>query len=233
MAQTDRPVPGRTIAFLAAASFASAASVRVCDPILPEIARSLGTTIAAASSVITVFGATYACAQLGYGLIGDRFGKLETIAVATIASAVTAALCAFADSLALLVVARVLAGLTAAAIIPLSMAWIGDEVPYERRQPVIARFLFGQILGLIAGQAVSGIIAEHVGWRAVFLVLAASFLVTGLALARELFKRTERVLPPPVSVRNASRQLVMMLRDRWVLTVLVVVFIEGAALFGG
>lgn len=233
MAQTDRPVPGRTIAFLAAASFASAASVRVCDPILPEIARSLGTTIAAASSVITVFGATYACAQLGYGLIGDRFGKLETIAVTTIASAVTAALCAFADSLALLVVARVLAGLTAASIIPLSMAWIGDEVPYERRQPVIARFLFGQILGLIAGQAVSGIVAEHIGWRAVFLVLGASFLVTGLALARELFMRTERIVRPPVSVRDSSRQLVTMLRMPWVLTVLVVVFIEGAALFGG
>ena len=41
--------------------------------------------------------------------------------------------------------ARVLAGATAAAVIPLSMAWIGDVVDYERRQPVLARFLIGQL----------------------------------------------------------------------------------------
>jgi predicted MFS family arabinose efflux permease len=232
MKQPDRPVPGRTIAFLAAASFASSASVRACDPILPEIARSLDTTIAAASGVITFFGATYACAQLAYGLIGDRFGKLETIAVTTVASAVTAVFCAFADSLTALIAARLFAGVTAAAIIPLSMAWIGDEVPYERRQPVIARFLLGQILGLTAGQAVSGIVAEHIGWRSVFLVLAATFLVTGVALAYELFNRTGRTVHQPVSFVQAARQLAPMLRRPWVLVVLVTVFIEGAAIYG-
>lgn len=231
--QPDKPIPGRTIAFLAAASFASAASVRVCDPILPEIARSLDSTIAAASGVITFFGVTFACAQIAAGLIGDRIGKLEMVAIATLASAATSALCAFATSLTFLIVARLLAGLTAAGIISLSIAWIGDEVAYERRQPVIARFLFGQIFGLIAGQAISGVIAEHIGWRSVFIALAASFLISGLALARELFKRTERVALPPVSVRDSYRQIVGMLRDPWVLTVLLIVFVEGAALFGG
>jgi predicted MFS family arabinose efflux permease len=226
-------IPSRTIAFLAAASFASAASVRACDPILPEIARSLGTSIGGASAVITVFGATYACAQLMFGFVGDRFGKLETIAVATLASVVTAALCAFANTLALLVIARVFAGFTAAAIIPLSMAWIGDEVPYEKRQPVIARFLMGQILGLTAGQAVSGIVAEHIGWRAVFFVLAACFLVSGVALARELLHRDEFYAPKPVSLRTSARQLGAMLRTKWVWVVLVTVFLEGASLFGG
>ena len=44
-----------------------------------------------------------------------------------------------------------LTGATAAAVIPLSMAWIGDNVPYERRQPVLARFLIGQITGFSLG----------------------------------------------------------------------------------
>lgn len=229
----DRPVPRRTIAFLAAASFASAAAVRVCDPILPEIARSMDATIATTSGVITLFGITFACSQLPYGMIGDRIGKVETVAVATLASAVTSALCAFADSITMLLVARLFAGLTAGGIISVSIAWIGDEVPYERRQSVIARFLFGQIFGLISGQAISGIIAEHAGWRAVFVALAVSFLVSGLALARELFRRSERVVPSAMPVSDAFRQLAAMLRMRWVLIVLLVVFIEGAALFGG
>jgi predicted MFS family arabinose efflux permease len=228
-----RPVPSRTIAFLAAASFASAASVRACDPILPEIAAAFSTSVGMAARVVTVFGATYACAQLAYGLIGDRFGKLETVAVATLASAVTAVICAFSGSLDLLIVARLFAGGTAAAIIPLSMAWIGDEVDYEARQPVIARFLTGQILGLILGQAMAGIVAEYLGWRMVFLFLAGFFLVSGAALSRELLQRKERVVPASVPVRETLRQLGALLRHRWVLIVLACVFVEGAALFGG
>jgi MFS transporter, YNFM family, putative membrane transport protein len=233
MNEPSRAVPSRTIAFLAAASFASAASVRACDPILPEIAAAFSTSVGMASRVVTVFGVTYACAQLAYGLIGDRFGKLETIAVTTLASAATAALCALSGSLDLLIVARLFAGGTAAAIIPLSIAWIGDEVDYEARQPVIARFLTGQILGLILGQAVAGIVAEHLGWRLVFLFLAGFFLVSGVALTRELLQRRERAVPVPVPVREALRQLGGLLRHRWVLIVLATVFVEGAALFGG
>jgi MFS transporter, YNFM family, putative membrane transport protein len=233
MNEQSRAVPSRTIAFLAAASFASAASVRACDPILPEIAAAFSTSVGMASRVVTVFGVTYACAQLAYGLIGDRFGKLETIAVTTLASAATAAICALSGSLDLLIVARLFAGGTAAAIIPLSIAWIGDEVDYEARQSVIARFLTGQILGLILGQAIAGIVAEYLGWRLVFLVLAGFFLVSGAALTRELLQRRERAVPVPVPVREALRQLGLLLRHRWVLIVLASVFVEGAALFGG
>jgi predicted MFS family arabinose efflux permease len=233
MNEPSRAVPSRTIAFLAAASFASAASVRACDPILPEIAAAFSTSVGMAARVVTVFGVTYACAQLAFGLIGDRFGKLETIAVSTLASAATAAICALSGSLDQLIVARLFAGGTAAAIIPLSIAWIGDEVDYEARQPVIARFLTGQILGLILGQAVAGIVAEYLGWRLVFLFLAGFFLVSGLALTRELLQRRERAVPVPMPVREAFRQLGLLLQQRWVLIVLATVFVESAALFGG
>jgi predicted MFS family arabinose efflux permease len=231
----SRPLqtPTRTIVFLAAASFASAASVRICDPILPEIAHSYDTSIGNASAVITTFGGMYAAAQLLFGFVGDRYGKLETIAVTTLLSVVSAMLCAFAPTLPLLIAARLFAGFTAASIIPLSMAWIGDEVPYERRQPVIARFLFGQILGLTLGQAISGFAAEHIGWRSIFYVLAGCFLVSGLALARELLHREEFYEPKPAGMGESFRQLGRMLRKGWVWVVFATVFLEGAAIFGG
>jgi predicted MFS family arabinose efflux permease len=225
--------PNRTIAFLAAASFSSAASLRACDPILAAIAHDFGTSIGSASSVITIFGVAYAFTQLIFGFVGNRYGKLETIAVMTLASVVTSIFCAFANTLFLLIVARLFAGFTAAAIIPLSMAWIGDEVPYDKRQPVIARYLIGQILGLTAGQAISGIVAEHIGWHAVFFVLSACFLVSGAALARELLHRERFYAPKPVPLAKSLRQLGAMLKTGWVWVVLVTVFVEGAALFGG
>jgi MFS transporter, YNFM family, putative membrane transport protein len=67
----------------------------------------------------------------------------------------------------------------------------------------------------------------------VFLFLAGFFLVSGVALTRELLQRRERAVPVPVPVREALRQLGLLLRLRWVLIVLATVFVEGAALFGG
>ena len=51
-------------------------------------------------------------------------------------------------------------------MIPLSMAWIGDVGPYEHRQPTLARFLIGQILGLSTGVWLGGFAADHFSWPA-------------------------------------------------------------------
>ena len=82
--------------------------------------------------MITAFAVAYGLSQLFFGPVGDRFGKYIVIAWACLACAVSALLCGFAPTFSWLLVARALAGATAAAIIPLSTAWIGDVVPYSR-----------------------------------------------------------------------------------------------------
>jgi predicted MFS family arabinose efflux permease len=223
--------PTRTIVFLAIACFASAVSLRAADPILPEIAKSFGTTPGVAAQIVTFFGLAYGAAQFGYGLAGERFGKLKTMIVAAFLSAATAWVCAFATSLSFLVVARVGAGIAAAAIIPLAMAWIGDAVPYERRQSVLARFLSGQISGLVLGQAFGGIIAEHLGWRWVFVMLAVLFFVSGCALAYEFFSGKRAEVTHLTREPMLSRLRAMLGRG-WVLTVLIAVFFEAMIFFG-
>ena len=81
--------------------------------------------------------------------------------------------CGLAQSLTTLTLARIATALTAAWIIPLGMAFVGDAVPYERRQQVLGRYLTGQITGQLFGQAAGGIIGDLLGWRAVFFLLSA------------------------------------------------------------
>ena len=232
MPSTAGSSPTRTIVTLAIACFASAVSLRACDPILPEIAKSFGTTPGMAANVVTFFGIAYGGAQFGYGLAGERFGKLKTMIAATFLSAATAWVCALSNSLTFLVAARIGAGIAAAAIIPLAMAWIGDAVPYERRQSMLARFLTGQISGLVLGQFFGGIIAEYFGWRWVFVTIAVTFLLAGSALAYEYATgagRVEASEPPhePALVRVGA-----MFRRAWVVTVLGAVFLEAMIFFG-
>lgn len=232
--RTLMALAGRPVAFLAMAAFVSAATLRVLDPLVPAVAQEFATTPGAVGLTVTAFTLAYGLCQLFWGPVGDRFGKFRIVTIACFLSAATAGAAAFAGSLPALAVLRLVSGITAAAVIPLSMAFIGDHVAYEERQATLARFISGQILGLIGGQVIGGIVGEFLGWRAVFLVLAGLFLAAGLLLARELGSGR---LPPPVysaAARPMSLALAYLglFRRPWPRTVLLTVFIEGVLFFG-
>ena len=118
------------ILLLALAGFASMASMRVTDAMLPALSQAFSRPVADVAQNITLFAIAYGIMQLAYGPLGDRHGTLRVIGLATLACAVGALGSALSESLSMLLLFRTLNGATAAAIIPLSMAWVGDNVPY-------------------------------------------------------------------------------------------------------
>ncbi|HUK04831.1 MAG TPA: MFS transporter, partial [Burkholderiales bacterium] len=173
---------GRAVAVLALGGFASAAAQRAADPLLPLLAQAFGTTAGGASAVITAFAVAYGGLQLVNGPIGDRVGKYRMVFWVTAISAAGNLACALAPTLPLLVGARFASGATVGAIVPLAIAWIGDAVPYERRQPVLARFLIGSMLGGAVTTSLSGALGERFGWQAIFYVLAALYVAAAALL---------------------------------------------------
>jgi predicted MFS family arabinose efflux permease len=224
----------RPLVLLSAAAFVSIATMRVADSLLPQVAREFGVTAGEASIIGTAFTVAYSLCQLLYGVLGDRFGKYRLVALMTLACSVTVAAAGLAGSLAALGFARLAAGATAAAIVPLSLAFIGDHVPYERRQTVLARFLTGTILGIIAGQTLGGVIGQWLGWRPVFPLLGALFLVVGSLLVAEL--KGGRVPPPQLAASLSLTSLRagyrMLFARRWARIVLATVLIEGVLFYG-
>jgi predicted MFS family arabinose efflux permease len=223
--------PRRLIVLLSAGAFGSAASMRIADAQLPALASGFGVSLSDAASVITVFSVAYGLMQLVFGPLADRFGKWRVVSLAVLASGGTAAACAVAPDFPALLWARFAAGATCAAVIPMAMAWIGDAVPYERRQAVLARFLTGQILGLAAGQWLGGLAADYGLWRAPFAVLALCFVAAGVLLWRS---RREAVAAAPPQPRSGHpvREAAAVLRIAWARVVLAVVFLEGVAVYG-
>ena len=223
----------RDVLLLSLAAFASAASLRATDPLLPLIAEAYATTTGAASAAITGFALSYGLLQVVYGPLGDRYGRYPMVALAALVSAFASAACAAAPTLDLLVAARFAAGATVGALIPLSLAWLGDSFPYERRQAVLARFLVGQMLGLAFGTAFAGWLGERLGWRSIFVAFAALFLVIAVLLGLELRRN-------PLAARHGSgqsfaaslRRMPGLFRGAWVRTVLATVFAEGLLLYG-
>ncbi len=234
--ETTAAIPRLAIPLLSLAALGSGASQRVADALLPQLGREFSVSLGSASSVITLFAIAYGVSQLLFGPLGDRFGKYLVVAFTVAASALTAMLCALAPDFSGLLMARLLAGATAAAMIPLAMAWIGDVVPYQDRQPVLARFLLGQIVGVSTGIFLGGWAADYGNWRLPFFAIAIWFGIVSVGLFmlnRRLPEHARRTTTSQGSMwRRLPKEFGYVVSQPWARVVLVIVFLEGAFLFG-
>jgi predicted MFS family arabinose efflux permease len=220
----------RALPALACAGFASMASMRMCDAMLPALGQAFGTSSAEAAQTVSAFAVAYGLLQLVYGPLGDRFGKPRVVMFAVCGCAVASLLAALAPSLGLLSASRMLMGAGAAGVIPLTMARIGDCVPYERRQEVLASLLTYTVLGMMLGAWAGGAIAQVASWRVAFMAVAGLFLMSAIGVAR-----AARSEPRPIHGLDRSTYLAQaarLLRAGWARTVYAVVFVEGALVFG-
>ncbi len=225
----------RVIWLMALTAFCSGASLRISDPLLPQVAQDFGTSVGEASSIVTAYAIPYGMTQAFAGVIGDRLGKCQAVAAACALSCLLVLFCAGTQSIPQLAFARFIAALGAAIVVPLGMAYVGDVVPYARRQTVLARFLAGQMTGMIAGQVLGGIIGDHFGWRVVFVGLAFAFAAASLALATQF-----RSNPWTRPTQHDSTERPGLIADYrqlfavpWARFVVLAVFLEAAIFFGG
>lgn len=238
MTSTIAPATHRSILLLSFATFASMVAQRICDAMLPELSRVFAVSLAQAAQVVSVFAVTYGAAQLVYGPLGDRLGKYRVVAFATLGCSVGSAVAVVATSLDVLLLARVLMALGAAALIPLSMAWIGDTVPSAQLQEMLTRTGLGSTLGIVGGQLAGGLLTDALGWRWAFVFLTLLFGVVGLLLHADL--RRQQSLPAKALISSTPegkrqgfvRQALLIITGPWSRLILLLALVEGAAGFG-
>jgi predicted MFS family arabinose efflux permease len=223
-----------TFLLLGSAAFISGANLRMFDSLLPNLAEDFAVAPTVASVVVTAFSLAYGLFQVAHGPLGDRVGRLRTVVVALLIAGLGSLGSALAPTLAGLTALRFVTGIGAAGIIPVALAWIGDHTSYDDRQAALARFMGFSITGQIVGPALGGALAEYLSWREVFYLLTVAFLVVAIALLR--FDRRARKAsgrrPRTPEAEHFLRTYHDMLRLRWVRTVLMIVFLEGALFFG-
>jgi YNFM family putative membrane transporter len=226
-------VPTRSIILLAVAGFASQAQVRVMDSLLPQVAADLHTTVGAAAMVVTAYAITHGSIQLVIGPVGDRFGKYKTVAFACIVGTVLVALCGMVSTLPQLAIARLATGAAAGWVIPISMAYVGDVTPTDRLQPILGRYLSGQILGQLFGQAAGGVLGDLLGWRNVYFVLAGMFALAAAGLVFELaVNPATRKTTHKAGGRGMIADYGVVLSNPFARIVILAAFFEGALAWG-
>src|SRR5262249_27907917 len=185
-----------------------------------------------AAIVISSYALPYGMFQLFYGPIGDRVGKLRVMAACLAVFSVGTFACAFVPGIPVFAVLRFLTGVAAAAVIPMSVGYIGDKFPYENRQIALGRFMSALMIGQIVGSTLGGLFGQYLGWRYIFVALGVVALAVSGLLARE-----GRAYPePPREARGLAASFAQygsLIRRPGAPLVLATVMIEGTFVFGG
>lgn len=201
---------------------------RVVAALLPAIAVSLSISIPRAGLLVSSYMISYGIFQLFYAPLADRIGKVRVVIIAmTIFSAGTFA-CGFTSSFGLLVVLRAVTGAVGAAVFPMTLAYVGDTVPYDKRQATIAMLIAGASAATTLSAASGSLIAEVSSWQWVFPV----FGVLGGLVTLLLFAMSRREHRVPPSQVPALKTYGIALKNRPLVRLIVLSFFEGALYFG-
>lgn len=218
----------RALWLLIAAIFVVSLDSRVITPLLPAIAEEFDASIGRAGLIVTAYLLPYGLFQLLYGPLADRVGRVRVISVALGAFGLGAGLCAIAPDLNSLVGLRLITGIAAAAVFPLTLTYIGDTVAYDRRQEAIGYTVMAASLGQVLSSAIGGFLAAAVSWRTIFAIDGLVALVITVAILRQPLTRVR----PTGAMRSAAATYRVVLADRRHILYYALIFVEGAITLG-
>jgi EmrB/QacA subfamily drug resistance transporter len=153
---------------------------------LPAIHRDLGASLSTLEWTVNAYTLAYAAGIITAAAVGDRFGRRRIFCIGLALFSLASAACALAPSVGLLIAARVIQGIGAAIIMPLSLTILTTAFPPERRGAMVG--LWGGIGGLAvaAGPLIGGAITQGLDWHWIFWVNVPIGLVASLLAALRL-----------------------------------------------
>jgi DHA2 family multidrug resistance protein len=158
---------------------------------LPDIRGNLGATLSEAGWVST----SYACANVVIiplsAWLGIRFGKKNYFLFSLVGFTLASLACGFAQSLGMLIFARVVQGITGGGLLAKAQSLVFEAFPREERPMAQALFGLGVIAGPAVGPVLGGWLTDNLGWRWIFFINVPLGLVA-VWLCYILFPRDEK-----------------------------------------
>ncbi|CDZ78911.1 Multidrug resistance protein B [Legionella massiliensis] len=155
---------------VALATFMIVLDSSIANVAIPTISGNLGVSIDEGTWVITMFAAANAISIPLTGWLTQTIGQIRLFVIAIVLFVLASWLCGLANSLPLLLAARVLQGLVAGPLIPLSQAILLSSYPKEKSSIALALWGMTATVGPIAGPALGGWITDSYSWSWIFYI---------------------------------------------------------------
>lgn len=235
MSDPGQPIPRREYAglvfVLGSLAALSPFAIDAYLPALPAVVDDLRGTMSEGQATVTGVLLGMGVGQLVVGPLADRWGRRTPALIGVAVHVLLSLACVFATSIWVLIGLRFLQGVAGAASTVVAMAVVRDRLTGTPAAVLFSRLLLVVLLAPIVSPLVGGLLLQWTDWRGVFVFLAVMGLVIGLIA----WFRLEESLPPERrrdrGWRPVLRAYQILLRDRVVVSMVLVSGLMTSALF--
>jgi hypothetical protein len=155
---------------LSLATFMNVLDSSIANVAIPAISGDVGVSPSQGTWVITSFGVANAISVPLTGWLTQRFGAVRLFTMSVLLFVLTSWLCGFAGSLEMLVLFRVLQGLVAGPMIPLSQTLLLSSYPPSRAGTALALWGMTTLVAPVVGPLLGGWITDNISWPWIFYI---------------------------------------------------------------
>lgn len=164
-------------------------------PSLPYLAESFSVDYGAVTLLQTAYLLGLAFPQLAYGGVSDRFGRRPVMLFGLVLFVLGSAVCAMATGMGMLIAGRLVQAIGGCAGITLARAILRDLFSREQAASRLAYVMMVMVLAPMLAPLIGGHLHVHLGWQAIFVLMAALGAIT---LAVFVVRLPETNPPNPV-----------------------------------
>jgi len=185
------------------ATFMSTLDGSIVNVALPSMAVHLKVGMAGVTWVVTSFLITVAATILIFGRIGDIKGKTKVFSFGVVLFTIGSLLCGFTNSLLVLVIARVIQAIGAAATMATNQGIITQVFPANERGRALGVLGTFVALGSMAGPPIGGVIVSILSWKYIFLINVPIGIIVFI-MTMKVFPKSNKVIDEKLDARGAA-----------------------------
>lgn len=164
-------------------AFVGSLGQNLYSPLLVQVEQHLHTTSSMVNLSVSIFTAALAVMQIVFGPLADWKGRKKILMPALVVYALASLGCAYAPTIGMLLICRLLQGMSSAAVPVVAAAVIGDLFQGKERAQSMGTYQLVLMLAPALGPLIGGLIGQQYGYQGAFIVLCLLTLIVWAASA--------------------------------------------------